>query len=204
MVDSLDDDPESLTFFDGGDRRLDDWEKSRARGITLLELGIQRPDRVRIAEKAERLLREALASAPDDVESMHALGTACLRQSRQFEALEFWDRVLELEPDRLETLQAHAVLCQAIGEREKAAQSFERLLRLSPWQAQYHGRYAELLASNGDWERAMLAARDAVQIDPTRTEFRELLAVAYARLGRKRESREQLEILRKFVAAISN
>jgi Flp pilus assembly protein TadD len=194
----------SLEFFDGGDPGLPDWERSRARGIMLLELGSRRSDRVRIAADAERLLRQALGHAPDDIDALHALGTACLRQSRQREALECWNRVLEQRPDRLETLQAHAVLCHAIGEFEKATRSLERLLRLSPGQAEYFHLYGQLQAEAGNWDRARLVAAQAVAIDPSRPEYRELLAVALARLGRESESRRQFEIIQKITAATSH
>jgi hypothetical protein len=194
----------ALVFFDESRTPLPEWEQSRARGIMLVESGGRRRERVRLATEAEHLLRQALAHAPDDLEALHALGTACLRQSRQRDALECWDRVLERQPGRLDTLQAHAVLCHAIGEFDKAARSLEKLLRLSPWQAEYFDLYAQLMINAGNWEKARLAAAQAVEIDPSRPQYRELLAVALARLGRESESRRQMEIVRDIAAAMSH
>lgn len=197
-------DLERLVFFDGGDQQLPEWEQARARGIMLLDLGSDRPDRVRIAAEAEKLLRTALAHMPNDLETLQSLGTACLRQSRQREALEIWENILERQPDAIGILLKHAVLCQAIGEVDRAAQSLERLTRLSPWQAEYHGRYAELLAQTGNWDRAIVEAERAVELDPTQIANRELLIFACERVGRLSESRRQRDILQKIQTAISH
>ncbi len=191
----------TLIFFDGSDQFIPRWEQARARAIALLELGSRRNDRVTIAARAEQLLQQALKQAPEDVETLHHLGTACLRQSRQRDALRFWDRVLELEPDRIETLFTHAVLCAAIGETQKSASSFERLIILSPWQPEFHGHYAELLAATCDWKPAIVAAERAIEIDPTWITYRQLLAEAYGHVGREDDRRIQIEILKKMEAA---
>ena len=191
----------TLVFFGDSSAVVPAWEQARARGMMLLDLSQWREDRVRLAAQAEKLLREALAQAPDDLAALQSLGTSLLRQSRQRDALECWDRILEREPDRGETLHTQAVLCQAIGEFDKAGRSFERLIRLSPWHAELHSRYAQLLARTGDWAGVVAAARRAIEIDPTQTESRELLAVGLARLNRQAESRQQVEILGKIRAA---
>lgn len=194
----------ALVFSDRSQESVPEWEQSRARGIMLVELGSDRPDRVRLAAQAERLLKESLRHAADDLAVLQSLGTACLWQSRGREALECWERALAISPDRIETLKSHAVLCQALGEFEKSSRSYERLLRLSPWQSEYHSRYSDLLAHMGDWKNAVVEAEKALLIDPAQIDDRTFLVAAYARLGREDESRRQLAILQKLRAATSD
>src|SRR5262249_54429818 len=137
-------DPAGLLFFDeaddGGDRSVPEWERWRARGIMLVDLGNRRSDRVPLAVEAERLLRKASEHAPNDVEMLRRLGGACLAQSRPADALECWEKALAREPDGAETLLIHALLCNTIGQDEKAARSFERFIRLNPVHSQARGQ----------------------------------------------------------------
>jgi Flp pilus assembly protein TadD len=75
------------------------------------------------------------------------------------------------------------------------------VLLLSPSNSKARGQYAGLLARTGNWERAVAVGRETLEIDPTWLGVRRLLADAYRETGRLSESRQQLEILKKFDGA---
>jgi len=52
-------DPARLSFFDDSEPRLPDWERSRVRGMMLVDLGSRQSDFVPLAMQAEKLLRAA-------------------------------------------------------------------------------------------------------------------------------------------------
>jgi hypothetical protein len=198
-------DPTELLFFDDSnhddsEQQVPEWERWRARGIMLVDLGNMRNDRIPLAVEAERLLRAALDHAPDDIEMLQRLGGACLAQSRPADALECWERALAREPDRAETLLVYALLCNTIGQNEKAARSFERFIRLNPAHSQARGQYAGLLAKIGNWELAVAVAEKALELDPTWIGVRKLLADGYRELGRNEESRRERRLVSRMAA----
>jgi len=147
------------------------------RGRTLLEQG-------RLAE-AERVLREAIQSEPDDAASYANLGRALLGLARPEEAAAALREAVAYD---LGNAAYHADLGRALyglGRDEEAVQALGEAVAYQPDAADYQGDLGQALFRAGRLPEAERALREAVRLDPDRAAYQ--AALGWVLLGQDRD-----------------
>jgi tetratricopeptide (TPR) repeat protein len=113
-------------------------------------------------DRAEQLLRAALASRPGDPETLEALAGVLDSQSRHDEALEYYEKSItgRLEPPE-ESMEL-AKLYQKRGLYEKAAEAIRRLSADQLKQAEAALLLAQALNGSGKWQEALEVLDSAI------------------------------------------
>ena len=158
-------------------------------------------------ELAEKELRQALATDPED-EMSHALLAICLPELKQFaEAVESGKRAVGLSPDnsfchyalalawfRHDDHASNKLTLFSVRKEYKAAETaIQEAIRLDPYEAHYFSLLASIKLARRDWQGALTAAEQGLQIDPQDVTCTNCRATALVKLGRQEEAGETLE-----------
>ena len=146
-------------------------------GRTLLEQG-------RLTE-AERVLREAIQSAPDDAASYANLSRALLGLGRPEEAAAALREAVAYD---LGNAAYHADLGRALyglGRDEEAVHALSEAVAYQPDAADYQGDLGQALFRAGRLAEAEQALREAVRLDPDRAAYQ--AALGWVLLGQDRD-----------------
>ena len=142
----------------------------------------------------ERSLQRALAINPNSVIAMEAYGQLLLMASRQDEALEYFERVLNINPESLKTLSILAAQA-AFNQREDEYEAFKSQVdEFSPNNPQFLGDVADTFGNNYLFAEAVEFARAAIESDPEYWQGYTLLGSNLIRLGEEEEGKANLEI----------
>ena len=147
-----------------------------------------------LAFQAERLLRQSLAAAPDDLPALESLGTASLLLGRPMDAEKHWNAVLSLSPQHETTLLRQAILAHDSERMKDAKELFERFLKVNPNHSTALFRQAHVLGGLGDFGHAIPFAERALELEPRRLPLYEWLSQAHAKQGNDSESRRYLDL----------
>lgn len=174
------------------------WEIDRANALAVaysLQDGARlRPQQAR---HAEAVLQDTLRKAPDDGDSLFALGALAVARHDLVLARTLWRRLLSKDADHEAALEATATACEGLGNYQEALACLDRLARVNPWRAVTHARRAYLLAALGDLRKAADAAEKALELDPTDLVTRQWLVRTYQRLNNAEASRRHADLLRR-------
>lgn len=166
-------------------------------------------------------LREAARRAPQFADVHHLLGVCLALIGRPDEALEAFDRAVEINPRYVEALLNRAITLQEVGRYEEAHASFEAASEadveeavgrypsvLATQLAHGHARLAELYRQAGATDEVVTHLRRAVELRPRFGDIRNQLARALIDSGNAAAAVAELDrILRDnpdFVAARIN
>lgn len=155
-------------------RQLDDAERLARLARRLEKLrGEAKPG---ARQQAARIVREALAGAPDDP-VLHALLARTLLAAGQPEpALSQWRAVAARLPhDPTASFESAQILLQ-MGKTAEAEAEFRRAIELNPDHARSHEGLGLLYARQARAAEALRHLRAAVRLDPTRTQAGQELA----------------------------
>ncbi len=78
-------------------------------------------------ERAENAIRQQLSARPDDVALLGPLGVLCASQKKHPEAIECFERILELIPDEPNALYYLSQIYTELGDSKKASEYADRL-----------------------------------------------------------------------------
>jgi len=176
-----------LTVFEEPGFRLSKVEMKRARGLMLSRTAEQTRD-ISLAREAEVLLKPVLAAAPDDAPVLESLGTACLLQSRQREARDYWHQILRTSPRHEQALLKLCRLAHDSGNLEETRVLLTRFLNVNPTLPQLLFMNAQVLAEQGEFDAATSFAKQASFSFPRRLQLYDWLADLYSRQGNLAES----------------
>ena len=185
--------PPTLTIYQESGTQISELESGRARGIFLTQAAEESGNR-QLAFQAERLLRQSLAAAPDDLPALESLGTASLLLGRPMDAEKHWNAVLSLSPQHETTLLRQAILAHDSGRMNDAKELFERFLKVNPNHSTALFRQAHVLGGLGDFGHAIPFAERALELEPRRLPLYEWLSQAHAKQGNDSESRRYLDL----------
>lgn len=146
------------------------------RAHTLLNLG--RP------EEAERMVRDVLASTPDDVHAVGVLALCLQRLERFAELVPVGEQLIALDPD---SFVGYSMLSIGLsnGQRyDEAVQPARAAVRLCPHDASIQAGLAEVLAVTGHGEEAVRAVAEAVRLAPDDPGVKEIWGFVLARTDR--------------------
>ena len=115
--------------------------------------------------EAERLYRQAMAAAPDNLPIRHMLALVLYQQLRAPEALAAAEAALKLNPQAPDTLSLRAALLQGAGRHREALEGFDAALALKPDAAGWYNRGA-VLKSLGRLDEALASHERAAALSP--------------------------------------
>ena len=142
----------------------------------------------------ERALQRALAINPNSVPAMETYGQLLMRNGREDDAREYFDRVLGLNPESLDTLGVLAADA-ALNERsDEYEQYYQRVQSFSPGNPDFLGDIADAFGNNYRFTEAVAYARAAIEEDPEYWQGYTLLGSNLIRLGEEEEGKANLEI----------
>lgn len=110
--------------------------------------------------------RQWLRTDPDSVNAHYNLGFGMAQLGRHQEAVEAYERALEIEPDYG---YAHNNLGNAlgkVGKHEEAIRHFQQALKLDPGYAEAHHNLANVLVEESRRDEALEHLREAVRLRP--------------------------------------
>ncbi len=142
----------------------------------------------------ERALQRALAINPNSTLAMEAYGQLLLMASRQDEAMEYFERVLNINSESLKTLSVLAAQA-ALNQRDEEYEQYRAQVdAFSPNNPQFLGDVADTFGNNYLFTEAVEFARAAIDSDPEYWQGYTLLGSNLIRLGEEEEGKANLEI----------
>ena len=125
-------------------------------------------------EEARELLLKALAVAPDNGNTLHALGLLETRSEDPARALDYLGRAAALETRGTRHRFVYAIALHDLGEPRKALVELNRLNRLFPSDEQVLLALANYSAELGEWSQARSHADKLVKLAPQNPNYQQL------------------------------
>jgi protein O-GlcNAc transferase len=141
----------------------------------------------RIAE-AEKIVRQAVALDPKNVDSLHLLGVIAGYVGQPEASLGLFERAIQLRPDFAAAHANRGVALMTLGRQDEGIESFNRSIELNP--EHFHGWHGlgNALGAMNDMVGAEAALRKAAALMPGSFEARNNLGHALQRQGRLDEA----------------
>lgn len=177
-----------LQIFDLSAHPISKSDLDRARGIVLARIA-ERNGSIQTAQIAETMLRQATRSSPEDIDVLEELAAVCVLQHRTAEAVEHWEKVLQIDPRHEAGLYNVSVSLAGRREFPAALEMFDRLIEVNPWSAEIHFLHAQVLANLGRTKESIRAVSRAIVLDPSMNTLYDLLAELYLRKGEPDKAR---------------
>jgi tetratricopeptide (TPR) repeat protein len=122
--------------------------------LALAHLSLEQP------AEAEKVLRQALAKAPDDPEAVMHMGRALMALGRENEAQSYMDKYQKIRPQALPGVRKHLGMIEkatlsAPEQRKREIERFRRDAREHPDRPDYQMHLASLLLADGQNEDAL-------------------------------------------------
>jgi protein O-mannosyl-transferase len=169
------------------------WLKPVAGAMLLLTLGVLSFHQSSIYVEEASLWQDTLAKNPKCWMAYCNLGVSFAAQGRLDEAIQQYERALDLEPDFPEAHSNLANELAAQGKRDEAIAHYERALQLEPRYLDAHNNLAVQLARQGRLAEAIPHWERALQIKPDYTEAEYNLGRALAQQGKTAEAIHHFE-----------
>jgi tetratricopeptide (TPR) repeat protein len=167
--------------------------KPGAPGVeALVAAGVQAHRRNELTE-AERLYRQALASAPAHPRATHYLGMVCYQTDRLDDALALIEASLPALPALADYASNHGLVLAALDRDDEAIAAFRRALVLNPDYAIGWNNLGLTLQAQNRLDEAADAFRRALALSPSFAEARWNLGLALLAAGRFREGWPEYE-----------
>jgi tetratricopeptide (TPR) repeat protein len=118
------------------------------------------------ADKAYALLKMNAELYPEDVTALTAVAQTQAYRNLRREAIETYERILELDPQQQDFLREIGDLHQSLGEYDEALDAYGRYARLNPDDERSFTQIADLHVTLGRHDEARTAFERALLIDP--------------------------------------
>lgn len=105
------------------------------------------------------------------------------KKNELIEAVNVYERVIELAPDHYEAYNNLGMIYFALGEDELGIQFFNEAIRLAPMESFLHNNLGYALLKRGYNSEAAGAFERALQLDPENIHARNNLKSAYQQMG---------------------
>ena len=145
-------------------------------------------------EDARQQFAEYVKIRPGDPSGYCALGMTLAALERSDEARAEFKRSIELAPTQTESYYRLGLLELQSGELEAATQHLRQVLDREPTHGPALAALGKVAFEQKHYTEAVLLLQQAIVTDSTMREAHYYLGLTFARLGRKPESEEQLEI----------
>ncbi len=102
-----------------------------------------------------------------DVEELFLEGAKILTLRQFDEALEIFNRVLEIEPNHVKALEARAAIYMQKGDLETAKKDIEHAIEVEPENPRLYYRLGQIYYRKKDLDTALELFTKAIDLDPT-------------------------------------
>lgn len=119
-----------------------------------------------LLDQAEHLYRDVLLSSPNQVEAIHLLGVVSSQRGRHSEAVEWFERALDLDPSNPHYHFNLGVSLEELGKLREAADCYGQAGLLDPRQVEPFLNQGNCLYQLGDYRSAEIAYRQAISARP--------------------------------------
>ncbi len=144
-------------------------------------------------ELAEKELRLALATDPNDA-SAHAALALCLSAREKCDEAESEAReAIHLAPDEPYPHYTQAVVCFQRNRFGEALQSIDEAIRIQPADADYFALKSQIYLSKRDWQSALGAAESGLELDAEHVSCTNMRAIALVKLDRPHEAGQTID-----------
>ena len=150
-------------------------------------------DQTRYWRDSETLWAHTLACTSENYLAHNNLGLALASEGKPAEAIEQYQRALQIMPDYAKAHNNLGVVLAGEGRWAEAIGQYERALQLEPDYAEVHNNLGIALAGEGRWAEAIGQYERALQLEPDYAEAHINLGVALAGQGKSVEAIEQYE-----------
>ncbi|MCK5243179.1 tetratricopeptide repeat protein [bacterium] len=145
--------------------------------------------------EGERYLREALEIDPHDREARRVLITYYHWKGKNQEAIDLLQAALDESSEDIEWLSGLAKMYDSLNQKEKAAAVYLRLSRAHPKTMEGYRFLSIYYLRRNDWEGAILQLEKLLKISPENLLARRNLGLAFFKIGKFDQARQQLEHL---------
>lgn len=138
--------------------------------------------------RVEQTCRELLDSFPQSLIVINVLGISLQALGRVDEAVQVFDRAIQVKPDYAEAYSNRGVALQELGHLEEAVQAFDKAIQLKPEYAEAHGSRGVALHELGQLKEAMVDYDRAIQLKPDYAEVYTNRGAALKELGQLKQA----------------
>src|SRR5205807_5544700 len=111
------------------------------------------------------------------------------------EALNAFDKALEITPDREMSLLLASGQAEQLNQHESAIAYLRRLIAINPWISDYHLSLAKQLAATQDWQGALTESEAVMKLNPFSPDGLKLLITSCFRLGEDGRAQREFDKL---------
>jgi len=152
-------------------------------GLALI-LGIVSWQRTRVYESQETLWNDMLAKNPNCGVGYANLGFAFLQKGQADEAIEQFQKALEINPNDMDAHNDLGMALDEIGQMDDAIAQYQKALEINPDNAGAHNNLGNTLFRKGQLAEAIEQYQKAVKINPKDAEAHGNLGAAFFQMGR--------------------
>ena len=116
--------------------------------------------------KTEQACRELLQTCPQSLIVINILGVTLQGQGRLQDAIESYDRAIQLKPDYVDAYYNRGIALKDTGQPEQAVESYEMAIRFKPDYAEAYNNRGIALKEIGQRELALESFEMAIQLKP--------------------------------------
>ena len=129
--------------------------------------------------KAEQTCRELLNTYPQTLIAINILGAALQGQGKLQEAVQAYDKAIQLKPDFAEAYSNRGNTLKELGQLDEVLKSCDKAIEIKPDYADAHYNRHALLLNPNDLMPAIKNMEKAVDIDPLNMLFRFVLGMLW-------------------------
>ncbi len=144
----------------------------------------------RRAVEAQKLFEQLVADYPN-TPNVHYLYASFLLLSSSDQALQEFNKELEIDPRHLPALVASALEYEKRGEPESGLKQAEQAVDVAPKSFAAHAALGKLLVATGKVDSGIQELETSVRLAPDSPQTRIALASAYAKAGRQADAAKQ-------------
>lgn len=166
------------------------WVRAALCVVLVFALGTLTWRQARVYKSVETLWRDTIAKNPDSWLALGNLGTYLMHQGRLDEAMDQFQKALQINPRDVNSLVSVGNTWFRKGNYDEAAVYYRRALEVNPNSPEAHANLAVILANRGQTDEAIEHDRQALLGNPNHLTANGNLAVLLARQGRYAEALE--------------
>jgi FOG: TPR repeat len=161
--------------------------------VVALLLGWSTVRRNEVYKSAVALWSDTISKHPDNARAYKELGKVLEGEGRTSEALENYDKALQLRPDYITVYCDKAGTLLRMGQASAAIEQFDRALRINPTYFMALAGKGDALAQAGQGDAAIAAYQQALKLRPDESGAARNLGIALLTAGRVPEAIARLQ-----------
>ena len=170
------------------------WLQSALCAALLIVLGMASWQRTSVFKTHETLWSDTLAKNPDSWVGHNNLGLTLFENGQPDEAIEQFQKALELNPDYVDAHSNLGLVLVQIGQLNEAIAQYQKAAEINPNNAAVHYNLGVALSQKGQLDEAIAQYRKAFEINPDHAEAHNNLGNALLQKGQLDEANDQYKM----------